>query len=167
MTIIDTNFLQNTCCTQKQAIRFKELRILQLAQFYYSDFNNEPSSIELRFCRRHHRMIFHDDTCTASVGHYFEQGIVKFYNDFAAFSVAELSSMLLKQVNDCYFHNPSGMWSHSAAMWEKNNHQDLFSTQAECYADRVIYLMSVHKSKYNAEFINSRLLKLHTLKRIE
>lgn len=72
----------------------------------------------------------------------------------SAFNTAELGAMLLKETKYCWYHNPSGMWSHDNVT---NVH--LFETQAQCYADRLTWRMGIEPLKWTPYFVNNRLLK--------
>lgn len=84
-----------------------------------------------------------------------------------AYSVAELGAMLQKDTRDCYYHNLSGMWTHHHTKWLADSGHELFATQAECYADIVLYYLHKHPQKHTADFYNQRLKKFYELKRVE
>ena len=83
-----------------------------------------------------------------------------------AFNIGELGAMLLKETEYCYFHKPSGLWSHASVGWNTDHTKRLFDTQAECYADRLLYLLTLFPVKYPAEFMNTRLKNFYDLKRV-
>lgn len=138
-----TEILANQLCTKDQAIKLKANGLLQTGLFY---FDTELGGIYL---------------------HVNSPQVLS--RDFFAitYTVAELGAMLLKDTRDCNYHNPSGMWTHNHTMWDKENAQDLFATQAECYADRLLYIMHTYAVKYTAEFMNARLQKFYALKRTQ
>lgn len=74
---------------------------------------------------------------------------------FSAYNVAEFGAILQKETKYCYYHPPSGMWSHEHAT-EK---EKLFSTQAQCYAARLIWCMGIEPLRWTSEFVNDRLKK--------
>lgn len=85
---------------------------------------------------------------------------------YYAYTVAELGAMLLTQTKGCSYHAQSGMWTHDRAKWNPEGSDNLFSTQAECYADRLICLMTTEPMKFSADFINTRLRKFYELNRM-
>lgn len=166
---------QNQCCTLEQAKRLNELWINQDVIWYWSCFFHHTPDAKFEICRRNKHGIYYDQEGWFDALHFPVQTPLTTY---AAYNVAELGAMLLKEARDCYYHQPSGMWSHSNAGWmtiqvEKKGavmHEDigthnLFSTQAECYGDRLLYLMHQYPIKYPAEFVNTRLKKFYELKR--
>lgn len=136
--------VHNFCCTKQQAEELKEAGIIQISVFYWY---------------------------ISGAGSEEKPGIIYIISDVeiepempSAFTVAELGAMLLKQSDKCFYHNPSSTWSHHNVGWSSyNGRAELFSTQAECYGDRLLYLIS--NKIFTAELLNQRLIFFYGHKR--
>lgn len=156
-----TNF-ENQCCTPEQAIALHKAGIEQDSLFYWSDALNLGKSLE--FVRRYLRDIYNDSNGNFSILHF----PVQFGQTYSAFNVAELGAMLLKHTEGCHFHNLSGEWTHDQAKiqpWTNGVQHNLFKTQAQCYADRLLCLLAKNPVKYSPVLMGTRLKKFYELKR--
>lgn len=136
-------------CAKKQAEKLKKLGLLQtsLLYHYYSpafDHKCSPAFIGDGWAVGTAK-----DALVFGVEIGLSEG-----QQFSAYNTAELGAMLLKETKYCWYHNPSGMWSHDNA-----TNPGLFETQAQCYADRLIWRMGIEPLKWTPYFVNNRLLK--------
>lgn len=135
----------NQVCTRPQATELFKKGIATEGYFYWIKFQMPQEWV------------------ICSTGNLPHNVIAKCADDeiLSAFTVAELGAMLQKEVKECYFHQPSGMWSHAHAGWrlDAEEKQLLFSTQAESYADHLLYLLNNYPVKWSADFVNNRLKK--------
>ena len=120
---------ENQVCTLEQAKRLSELGIIQgHSLFFFDGWSNE---YRIQFNSSHKDGYYKDaESC------------------FSAFTVAELSIMLLEYA-ETYF-SKNGTWLIGDVDWN-------FTTQAQASADRLIYLLE--NDILTVEEVNNRLIK--------
>lgn len=130
-------------CTLRQAEKFKKFGLQQISLLYHYQ----------------HPALSGDGWAVGTASDIFVFGLQaggsKDANIFSAFNAAELGAILQKETRYCFYHEPSGMWSHQHA----HDGEKLFTTQAQCYAARLIWRMGIEPLKWTAAFINNRLQK--------
>lgn len=179
---------QNLCCTQKQAQEFSRLGIAHDAAFFFLaqedgrwkfsyreevvgvlydalvEEKKEEANVKqgdwYNFDEAEFRA-FADKMLIDAIGHPENVAFFPVYN------AAELGAMLLGQTKPCSFHNLSGMWTHDNSNWNQDSVQNLFPTQAQVYADRLLFLINTQPVKWNVAFVNARLKKFYELKPAE
>lgn len=179
---------QNLCCTQKQAQEFSRLGVAHGAAFFFVaqddggwKFSDRKEVVEFLYdavvdrkkkeagIKKGQWYQFDQDEFSAFADKMLIDAIGRPENVafFPAYNAAELGAMLLGQTKSCSFHNLSGMWTHDNSNWNQDSVQNLFLTQAQVYADRLLFLINTQPVKWNVAFVNARLKKFYELKPAE
>lgn len=140
--------LKDQLCSLEQAIKLKELGVLQKSTWYHQTLNPFPGCAETRI------------ELEVNIGHVFSEGIV--IESYSAFSVAELGLMIAACSTASFFDSRNGKdcftmveLSEDFQIVELNYPHVGVDTEAQCRAGLLIERIT--EGRINVEILNARL----------